>query len=220
MVLMPALGAGIFFLNMAKGLKKAFRSYQGRHFLSRWARKIFERQHVRQALGVGLVLLVFFLTILTPQALALVESTQAAAVPPLESSPVETTTEVTFRFPLENYAISQEFSWHHWGIDLTSGEGTPVFPIAKGKVVEVTSALLGYGNYILVDHENGQKSLYAHLSKQEVKVSDIVNKETVIGLVGHTGWATGNHVHLEIYQNGLPVNPLEVLPSNNLAASH
>lgn len=193
-------------------LKRAFRSYQGRHFLSRWIRKIFERKAARQALGLGLVLAVFSFTILTPQALAFVETVEVASVSPGKDVALDTTTELTFRQPLESFALSQGFSWYHWGIDLIAPEGTPIYPLAKGKVAEVTTALLGYGNYILIDHENGQKSLYAHLSKQEVRPGDTVSQETIIGRVGHTGWATGNHLHLEIYQNGLPLNPLEVLP--------
>lgn len=193
-------------------IKRVFRSYQGRHFLSRWIRKIFERRTARQALGLGLVLAVFSFTILTPQALAFVEIVEVSSVSPSKDVAVDTATELTFRQPLENFALSQGFSWYHWGIDLTAPEGTPIYPVAKGKVAEVATALLGYGNYVLIDHENGQRSLYAHLSKQEVKADDKVEKDTVLGRVGHTGWATGNHLHLEIYSGGLPLNPLEVLP--------
>ncbi|MFH0863592.1 MAG: M23 family metallopeptidase [Candidatus Gottesmanbacteria bacterium] len=195
---------------MIKNLKKIFRSYQGRHFLSRWARKFFERKYTRQTLGLGLVLAAFSFTIVTPQALALVETNQISQISPVEA-PIETTTEVTFQYPLEDYAVSQDFSWHHWGVDLTASEGTAIHPIANGKVIEVATALFGYGNYVLIDHQNSQKSLYAHLSKQNVKTNEQVTKETEIGLIGHTGWATGDHLHLEIYQNGLPINPFEIL---------
>jgi len=198
---------------MVKNIRKVFRSYRGRHFLSRWARKIFDRSSAQAILGLGLILAVFSLTILTPQALAFVETAEINTIPSNEKIPVSTTTELTFRYPLENFNISQEFSWHHWGIDLTAPEETPAYSIARGKVIEVATALLGYGNYVLIDHENGQRSLYAHLAKQLVKTGDQVTKDTVIGLVGHTGWATGDHLHLEIYSGGLPLNPLEVLPS-------
>lgn len=197
---------------MPKKIKTVFRSYQGRHFFSRWLRKIFERSHVQQILGLSLMMVVFSLSVLSPQALAFVETIQINSLATQEEMPVETTTEVTFRYPLTNFDISQGFSWRHWGLDLTAPEGTPIYPIAKGKVMEVGQSAWGYGNYLLIDHQNGQRSLYAHLSKQESKVGDLVDKETTIGLVGHTGWATGNHLHLEIYENGLPLNPSEVLP--------
>ena len=158
------------------------------------------------------MMVVFSLSVLSPQALAFVETIQINSLAPEEEMPVETTTEVTFRYPLTSFEISQGFSWRHWGLDLTAPEGTPIYPVAKGKVMEVGQSAWGYGNYLLIDHQNGQRSLYAHLSKQESKIGDLVDKETTIGLIGHTGWATGNHLHLEIYENGLPLNPLEVLP--------
>ena len=197
---------------MPKKIKTVFRSYQGRHFFSRWLRKIFERSHVQQILGLSLMMVVFSLSVLSPQALAFVETIQINSLAPEEEMPVETTTEVTFRYPLTSFEISQGFSWRHWGLDLTAPEGTPIYPVAKGRVMEVGQSAWGYGNYLLIDHQNGQRSLYAHLSKQESKIGDLVDKETTIGLIGHTGWATGNHLHLEIYENGLPLNPLEVLP--------
>lgn len=197
---------------MPKKIKTVFRSYQGRHFFSRWLRKIFERSHVQQILGLSLMMVVFSLSVLSPQALAFVETIQINSLATQEEMPVETTTEVTFRYPLTSFDISQGFSWRHWGLDLTAPEGTPIYPVAKGKVMEVGQSAWGYGNYLLIDHQNGQRSLYAHLSKQESKIGDLVDKETTIGLVGHTGWATGNHLHLEIYENGLPLNPSEVLP--------
>ena len=197
---------------MPKKIKTVFRSYQGRHFFSRWLRKIFERSHVQQILGLSLMMVVFSLSVLSPQALAFVETIQINSLAPEEEMPVETTTEVTFRYPLTSFEISQGFSWRHWGLDLTAPEGTPIYPVAKGRVIEVGQSAWGYGNYLLIDHQNGQRSLYAHLSKQESKIGDLVDKETTIGLIGHTGWATGNHLHLEIYENGLPLNPLEVLP--------
>ncbi len=197
---------------MTKTIKRSFRSYQGRNFFSRWIRKIFEKPSARQILGLGLSLLVFFLTIVTPQALAFVDEKEIENVVAEETIPIETITEETFRYPLETVSLSQGFSWYHWGIDLMALEGTAVFPVAKGKVIEIGSSYWGFGNYVLIDHENGQKSLYAHLLKIEAEKDKEVTKETVIGKVGHTGWATGDHLHLEIYSEGLPLNPLEVLP--------
>lgn len=201
-----------FCLKMSKRFKKVFRSYQGRHFLSRWARNVFERGSAPQILGLGLVLSVFSFSILTPQALAFVETAEVNASPSISEIAVPATTEVTFRYPLDNFGLSQGFSWYHWGVDLTAPEGTAIYPIAKGKILEVGVSPWGYGNYVLIDHQNGQTSLYAHMLKQDVQKDQEVNKETEIGEVGHTGWATGNHLHLEIYSGGLPLNPLEVLP--------
>lgn len=200
---------------MLKNLEKFFRSYQGRNFFSRWVRKIFEKSSIQQFLGLGLALAVFSMGILVPETLAFVEMVQVSSFSPSQDVEVATTTEETFRFPLKNFSLSQGFSWYHWGIDLTADEGSPIYPVARGKISEVGTSSWGYGNYILVDHQNRQRSLYAHLRSQEVKAGDEVGKETIIGRVGRTGWTTGNHLHLEIYSDGLPLNPLEVLPEKS-----
>lgn len=198
---------------MIKKLKKFFHSYSGRNFFSRHWRRLFEKSQIRQIFSLGLVLSVFIPAVVTPQALAFTDTLRVSTVAPNENISTGTVTATTFQFPLKNFFVTQEFSWHHWGVDLSADEGSPVFPVATGKVVEIKNLPWGFGNYLLIDHQNGQRSLYAHLSQIEVKEGQSVGKETIIGRVGHTGWATGNHLHLEVYQNGLPLNPLEVLPA-------
>lgn len=123
-----------------------------------------------------------------------------------------TIAEAKFRWPLAVFGISQRFSLYHPGVDLTDPAGTPIHPVADGNVISVAPGRFGYGNHILVEHADGVTSLYAHLSAFDVKEGDAVTKESTIGEIGATGWATGNHLHLEIYQDNIPVNPLEVLP--------
>lgn len=84
----------------------------------------------------------------------------------------------------------------------------------KGTVIEAGASPFGYGNVILVDHGNGLVSLYAHLSKILSHKGDEVGMDTVIGLVGTTGHSTGPHLHLEIHQNGISVNPLNFISLN------
>lgn len=62
------------------------------------------------------------------------------------------------------------------------------------------------------EHADGLASLYAHLSEINVKEGDRVDTRTVIGKMGRTGNATGDHLHLEVYKNGRPVNPISILP--------
>lgn len=128
-------------------------------------------------------------------------------------TPVETSTSSGFQFPLKNndYVISQFFSSYHPGVDLDTIEKTPVYPIAEGEVKQVSRWWIGYGHHLIIDHGNNLQSLYAHLSTIEVKVGDKVGRETLIGRVGSTGWTTGDHLHLEIYDKGRVINPLEVL---------
>jgi murein DD-endopeptidase MepM/ murein hydrolase activator NlpD len=69
----------------------------------------------------------------------------------------------------------------------------------------------GYGNRVLVDHGNGYQTLYAHLSRISVSVGQTVNPGDVLGQMGCTGRCTGTHLHFEIIQNGVQVNPLNFL---------
>lgn len=94
----------------------------------------------------------------------------------------------------------------HEGLDIEAPTGTPVRAAAAGKVVRSGYEAL-YGNLLVVDHGNGFRTLYAHLSERIVSPGDLVQKGDVIGTVGDTGKATGPHLHYEVRVNGLPVNP-------------
>ncbi len=192
-----------------------FCPYKKGNFFSCWTRKVFDRPSIQQIFGLGLVLTIFSWGILVPETIANVETARDKSILIGNDIPVEIKTEHTFKYPLEKFTFTQGFSWHHWGIDLAIAEGTAIYPVARGKVLETGNLSWGYGKFILIDHENGQRSLYAHFQKQEVKKDDIVSKDTIIGRVGSTGWSSGPHLHLEIYQNGLPLNPLEVLSKEN-----
>ena len=69
----------------------------------------------------------------------------------------------------------------------------------------------GYGNRVVLDHGNGYRSMYAHLSNVYVSVGETVSRGQLIGQMGSTGRSTGTHLHLEIHYNGVPVNPLAIL---------
>lgn len=98
----------------------------------------------------------------------------------------------------------------HTGIDLTAHQGTPVYATADGRVTtagrgEGTS---GYGICVVVDHGYGYQTLYGHLSKVSVRKGQLVKRGEMVGCVGHTGLAQGNHLHYEVIQNGNKVNPV------------
>jgi murein DD-endopeptidase MepM/ murein hydrolase activator NlpD len=105
---------------------------------------------------------------------------------------------------------------HHNGIDIAVPEGTPVRPILSGKVI-YSGYSKGYGNCVIVEHEDGIQTLYAHNSKNLVKVGDIVTPETFIALSGSTGRTTGPHLHFEIRKDGRAMNPLAFI--NNFEKS-
>jgi murein DD-endopeptidase MepM/ murein hydrolase activator NlpD len=118
----------------------------------------------------------------------------------------------TYQWPLKAFGISQGFSLVHPGMDLTDPVGTAIYPIADGTIGWVRHIPFGYGSHVFVVHDNGTQSLYAHMSRVDVTQGQRVTKETQLGLVGVTGWTTGSHLHVEVYQNSVPTNPLEVLP--------
>lgn len=117
----------------------------------------------------------------------------------------------SFAPPLYSTYISTYFSNFHQGIDLPDPYATPVHTIAPGVVTYASWSNLGYGELVIIRHNLGYESLYAHLSAINVKVGDRVKVGEVIGLVGHTGDATGNHLHLEIHLNQTPINPLTLV---------
>lgn len=117
------------------------------------------------------------------------------------------------QIPIDYNYMSQGFHFYsHPGIDLATGYGTSIRPIKVGTVLEAQYSNSGYGKEVLIDHGNGLESLYAHLSKIEVKKGDKVDLNTEIGLVGVTGHSTGPHLHLEIHKNGKSIDPLTILP--------
>lgn len=96
----------------------------------------------------------------------------------------------------------------HYGIDIPASRGTPVYAIKAGKVITATYGS-GYGYYVIIDHGNGITSLYAHCSKLLVSKGDVVARGDTIAQVGSTGNSTGNHLHLEIRDNGKRYDPLK-----------
>ncbi|MEK7579139.1 MAG: LysM peptidoglycan-binding domain-containing M23 family metallopeptidase [Patescibacteria group bacterium] len=87
------------------------------------------------------------------------------------------------------------------GVDLASAYGAPIYAAAAGEVIISKGGGAwsgGYGNYVVVKHDNGTQTLYAHLSSNAVAVGDVVAQGDVIGAMGATGKATGTHLHFEI----------------------
>ena len=203
---------------MKKAVKNTARTRRTRipsHPLSRLARTLFERREVKVVVGFNLAAFTLFAAVLEPQAELTLSKQALSTTPTAQIQDVKVKTETTLVWPVADYTVSQGFHLGHPGIDITSSDHT-IHPVDKGKVTSVQwSKWLAYGNHVIVEHPNGRVSLYAHLERIDVKKDDEVSRETVIGIMGQTGWATGVHLHLEIYQDGKALNPLEVLPANN-----
>ncbi|TSC66471.1 MAG: Peptidase M23 [Microgenomates group bacterium Gr01-1014_80] len=108
--------------------------------------------------------------------------------------------------------LSTRFSRWHPGIDLATGLGMPVHPVAEGIIEEVNFGIFGYGNDVIVSHPKGLKSLYGHMGRIYVKKGQSITSQDTLGTVGLTGFTSGPHTHLEIYRDGKTINPLTVLP--------
>ncbi|WP_343347888.1 murein hydrolase activator EnvC family protein [Terrisporobacter petrolearius] len=98
----------------------------------------------------------------------------------------------------------------HTGIDIPAPIGTPAVAVASGTVI-YSGAQGSYGNTVMIRHDNGLVSLYAHNSALVVKVGDKVKKGQVVTKIGTSGRSTGPHLHFEIRVNGTPQNPLNYL---------
>jgi len=118
----------------------------------------------------------------------------------------------TYNNPVESGLISQGFSTYHLAVDIATPLGSSIKPLGSG-VVEFTGLVSdGKGNIVVVDHGDGLKTIYAHMGDIKVGVGNGVDSNTILGTVGMTGRTTGPHVHLEVYDRGVAMNPASVLP--------
>ena len=118
-----------------------------------------------------------------------------------------------FTWPVHGI-ISQFASWYHEALDLAAPYGTPIVAAKSGVVTEANTGgwNYGYGNDVVIDDGGGYSSLYGHMEAVNVSVGQqVVGGSTVIGWIGMTGRTTGPHVHFEVRQNGVTVNPLPFL---------
>lgn len=154
-----------------------------------------------------------------------------------------------FGFPVRSVTMTQDYggtafaqraykSKFHNGVDFRASIGTPILASLGGKIRAVDNNDIGtsrwqkfqYGRYILIEHDNGISSLYAHLSKAIVSPGQIVEAGEVIGYSGNTGYSTGPHLHFTLYWTpsiqmkkvapaaglvpiGVTINPRDYLPS-------
>lgn len=118
-------------------------------------------------------------------------------------------------FPLERRwpvrgRLTTFYSSYHPAIDIATTWGTPVQAYSSG-IVKSTSSKGSFGKHIVIAHSGGVETLYAHLSSIKVVAGQEVNPSTLIGAIGSTGRSTGPHLHFQVTQSGLTVNPLKVL---------
>lgn len=98
----------------------------------------------------------------------------------------------------------------HQGVDYAAPTGTPAQTVGDG-VVDFAGVQGGFGNVVIVNHGNNHSTVYAHLSRINVRKGQTVQKGQVIGAVGSTGWSTGPHLHFEFRVGGVHVDPVKII---------
>lgn len=177
--------------------------------ISRIGRFILEKSNVKAILGGNIALLVLANGLISPTTDTLSQIEPETRV--LPEVQVKLTTEIKIRYPVDNIKLNQGFSLFHRGLDLDGSTGDAVYPIMNGVVEAREFSKYGYGNSIIVDHQNGFKSRYAHLSKIEVKDGEKILPNIPMGNMGSTGRSTGAHLHLEVYHEDRTINPITLL---------
>ena len=127
-----------------------------------------------------------------------------------------------FKKPLHaRYWLSSNYGWRdspfnagkrtfHGGLDMAVATGTPIYAALDGTVTAVGYNAT-YGNYVIITHHSGYKTLYGHMKSTACRKGNFVYTNTIIGYVGSTGMSTGPHLHFTVYKNGKTINPFTVL---------
>lgn len=105
-------------------------------------------------------------------------------------------------------AFGKRWGRNHNGIDIGADMNTEIYAAASG-IVTYAGEMDGYGNYVVIDHENGFETAYAHCNTILVSVNKSVKKGEIIAYVGSTGNSTGPHLHFEVRLSGEHLNPLD-----------
>jgi murein DD-endopeptidase MepM/ murein hydrolase activator NlpD len=102
----------------------------------------------------------------------------------------------------------------HKGMDFTAPRGTPIYATGDGVVTRADQRSSGYGKHVRIDHGFGFITLYAHMSKYNVRRGQKVKRGDLIGFVGNTGRSQAPHLHYEIIKNGVKINPIDFYYGN------
>ncbi len=121
-----------------------------------------------------------------------------------------------FGWPVNGGYISDDYisDRNHKGIDIAAPYGTEIYAAGAGKVIAAGWNSGGYGNYVIIEHEDGYSTVYGHCSRVIATVDQEVEKGQLIGYIGSTGNSTGNHLHFEVRSNNICTDPGNYLRVN------
>ena len=145
--------------------------------------------------------------------LAANKSELIAAIPTIQPIKNKDLTRIAsgFGYRIDPFTKKRRF---HYGMDFTAKRGTPVYATGNGIVKRADNRSSGYGRHIRIDHGFGYVSLYAHLTKYNVRRGQKVKRGDIIGYVGNTGRSAGPHLHYEILKDKKKINPLNFYYGN------
>lgn len=183
------------------------RKYRKGSFLGRLVRYFADHKNIRKVFASAFAVVTISTAFMPQPGNIQAQGSENAIV----ESQINLATEKSMIYPVGKIVINQNYGVFHKGLDFGGTSGTSITPIMAGVVAYAGWDRSGYGNLIVLQHRSGIDSYYAHLSKISVTTGQTVDTKTVIGTMGATGRATGTHLHLEIHQNGISLNPLTVL---------
>lgn len=139
-----------------------------------------------------------------------------AELPGLLPESTMQTSHTGFVWPLRVGKVTSLFGTRkrdfHEGLDIRANRGTPIYAARDGVVIYSARRIRGYGNMIVIKHEDSFATVYAHNRKNLVKRGTRVTQGQILGYVGATGKATGPHLHFEIRKGEVAQDPLLYLP--------
>jgi len=206
--------AGIFIAGFYIFYRFIFPYKGGSHPVSKFFKNVFEKEKAKTTIVILMLFSIFALNFtLIPLSYGTKNQQQPVKINENQIEKIVFNTETTYQQPTYGW-LSQGFHWYHRAIDIATQMDQEVYPIAAGVVTEVQYTQWGYGHYIIIEHNNQYKSLYAHFGDIEVQPGQEINKNTLLGYIGMTGRTTGPHLHLEIYQEDQNINPTTILEVN------
>ena len=117
---------------------------------------------------------------------------------------------ITSYFGRRTHPVTGELGKFHKGIDIGNSTGTPIYATADG-VVKFAGYHSGFGKLVIIDHQNGYETYYAHNSSLVVNQGEYVTRGTQIAKMGSTGLSTGTHSHFEVRYFGTSINPFKII---------
>ncbi len=104
---------------------------------------------------------------------------------------------ISSQYGYRTHPVTGQKQSFHQGVDIPAPRNTKILAARSGTVI-LSEKASSYGNYVVLNHGNGEVTLYAHMNSRAVEGGDVVKQGQVIGYVGTTGRSTGNHLHFEV----------------------